>query len=117
RTVIDDLERLARLTLADTTGERASPPSAEAAAARADGPDPGSGAPEAVPLRAAARGSAPPAGGALVVESIEAVRRELAAANPEVAFVLRAPGELGALRVPLAPTPFHEVLTILLRNA
>lgn len=115
RAVIDDLERLARLTLADT-GMGAPSDDASTRAAWRDRAERGAG-----PSREGRSGIAPGAvrgsASAPVVERIERVCSELGASHPEVVFVLQAPPDVRALAVPLGPTPFGEVLTVLLRNA
>lgn len=113
RAVIDDLERLARMTLADAPGASASasPSASASASASATGPI----ATSAAVSRAASRRTRTEA--APVVASVESVCRELGPSHPEVVFDLRAPAAMRSLAVPIAPTPFREVLTILLRNA
>lgn len=115
RTVIDDLERLARLTLAEAPLARA-----EQVLASESGSDPK--APRA-PKGAADSSPFPGVGGettarmARLVPVIDAAARDLGPANPEVVFELRVAPDARALWVPIAATPLHELLTILLRNA
>ena len=104
RAAIDDLERLARLTLAE------SPP----------GDTKGGVAPSAtrelagsVPTKAVRSIGRP----VLVASVVEAAARGLAPAHPEVIFDLRLSPEARALAVELEETPLQELLTILLRNA
>lgn len=105
RAAIDDLERLARLTLAE------SPPTANARGGeRAGGPRvPGEAGPVPV-VRPASRS-------ARLAAVLEAAARDLSPSHPEVVFDIRVAPELRALAVPLEETPLRELLTILLRNA
>ncbi|MBK7947852.1 MAG: HAMP domain-containing histidine kinase [Deltaproteobacteria bacterium] len=115
RTVIDDLERLARLTLAE-----APPARAEHALASASGPDPkaAKGRNAAADANAARRvDGETTARRARLVPVIDAAARDLGPSNPEVVFELRVAPEARMLWVPIAATPLHELLTILLRNA
>ncbi|MEZ4330815.1 MAG: sensor histidine kinase [Myxococcota bacterium] len=114
RAVIDDLERLARMTLADAPGESTATSNSRSASALASASVEGSIAASATSGKAARRVRAE---AAPVVASVEAVCRELGPSHPEVAFDLRATAAMRSLAVPIAPTPFREVLTILLRNA
>ncbi len=80
RAAIDDLEQLARLTLAETTGA----------------------------IRAM---------GASVTAVLGAATGALGPANPELVFDVRVAPDARDLLIPIAETPFQELLTILLRNA
>jgi len=104
RAAIDDLERLARLTLAE-------PPTGllnEVTAARA-----GHDAVESMAVQAVRRGVEP----VFVAGAIEAAARGLGSASPEMTFDLRLTQEARSLAVELDETPLQELLTILLRNA
>ena len=105
RAAIDDLERLARLTLAESA-----PPHTAAAPERTPpGPQ---AAIEPGRTAGASRASSAP-----VTAILGAATRALGPANPEVHFDVRVAAEARELVVPIAETPFQELLTILLRNA
>jgi signal transduction histidine kinase len=102
---IDDLERLARLTLAESP-----PASGTGGGDRAGGPrEHGDALPGEV--------ARPTGRSACVVAVLEAAARDLSPAHPEVVFDIQASPALRALAVPLEETPLRELLTILLRNA
>lgn len=103
RSAIDDLERLARLTLAETVLPEA------AAERKLPGSPGGLGSAGA---SAASRGASAP-----VVEILAAATRALGLANPDIAFDVQVAPEVRNLVVPIAAKPFEELLTILLRNA
>lgn len=90
RTVIDDLERLARLTLAEV--------------------------PSAPPI-GAQTASPPPERTGAISAVVEAAVRDLGPSNPDVEFELRVAPEARGVAVPIAAASLHELLTILLRNA
>ncbi len=110
RAAIDDLERLARLTLAEVPP--ADPAKAGAGSAM-DAPQ-ASARPAAPPREREARRAA---GGAAVGGVLEAALAELRAIHPGIAFELRGAAEARALVVGLGALPLRELLTILLRNA
>jgi len=107
RSAIDDLERLARLSLTESGAREPAAPEAAS-----------SGAPRGV-AGAGRTGDSEAARGAsaLLCDGLEAVRRALVPAHPEVAFEVRVAPGAQRLRVPLAAPPLEELLTILLRNA
>ncbi|MEZ4280394.1 MAG: HAMP domain-containing sensor histidine kinase [Myxococcota bacterium] len=110
RAAIDDLERLARLTLADA------PASDGAELARAVAGRAGRSQGERPP----ARGAGPRAAGSAgthVASVLERAIEELAAIHPKIEFALHGGAEHRALAVLLGATPLQELLTILLRNA
>lgn len=104
RTAIDDLERLARLSLAESPMD----PSREGAASRSGQEQAGSAG--AGTDRRGVRS-------VRVANAIEAAARGLGPANPELIFDLRLTPETCSLAVELDETPMQELLTILLRNA
>ena len=105
RAAIDDLERLARLTLAESA-----PPQTAAAPERK--PPRPQAAIEPGRAAGASRASSAP-----VTAILGAATRALGSANPEVHFDVRVSPEARELVIPIAETPFQELLTILLRNA
>lgn len=104
---IDDLEKLARLTLADTGA-----------------PTPGS-APDPRPVTSSAASAARPSEGSAPVggesaplgEAVVAARAELEAASPDVAWTVAAGPGASDARVALARDTLLELLVILMRNA
>jgi signal transduction histidine kinase len=112
RAAIDDLERLARLTLAE-------PPSGD--------PSPSATASLAAPIATSPSGSRAPAtrdadgrrpgATAGVMAGLEAAVRELGPIHPRVEFALRGTSDARLLAVRLGEMPLQELLTILLRNA
>ncbi len=108
RAAIDDLEQLARLTLA----ERTQP----SAAAVPEPKPPG-------PLHAAQDGRTQEATGAIramgasVTAVLGAATGALGPANPKLVFDVRVAPDARDLLIPIAETPFQELLTIQLRNA
>lgn len=110
RAAIDDLERLARMTLAEA------PPTA--GARRAGSSDAASGrSVEPVAASLAGRLRERDAGAASVTRVLETAVGELASIHPGVQFALRGAAEHRLLAVTLAAAPLQELLTILLRNA
>lgn len=118
KSAIDDLERLARLSLegprANQDARTAEPPTgATAASLRTRGPATSASASRG----GAAEGPRGRREAGRVVEAVELVVRELALVHPEVAFDLRIAPADRAVAVGLAAAPLQELLTILLRNA
>lgn len=104
RAAIDDLERLARLTLAEPPVD----PIAVGAGSRPE-PDPA----DSTAVRSLRRGP----NSVRIADAVEAAARGLGPANPELIFDLKLPSEARSLAVELDETPLQELLTILLRNA
>ena len=110
RAAIDDLERLARLTLAEA------PPVASVrrgAATETPTVRPVDPSPESRAGRRRERN----AESASVSGVLEAALGELASIHPGIVFALAGVAEHRALAVALGATPLQELLTILLRNA
>jgi len=117
RAAIDDLERLARLTLSEPGIREGDAVDRDGATAPrsprpipADGPSmpvrpPPLEAPES-PVRAAS-----------LARVLAAATRDLEPAHPEIQFDVRVVPDARELAVPIAETPLQELLTILLRNA
>jgi signal transduction histidine kinase len=121
RAAIDDLERLARLTLADgaPTGPAHSP-GAPAVAQTAAERSPASRSPAASVPSETRTGIGPAKkdrGGAMVSVALERAIKDLGPASPEVVFDVRVAPDAHAISVPIAETPLLELLMILLRNA
>lgn len=117
RAAIDDLERLARLTLAE------SPPVDFASTGEASGRTP-DGTPSGITRERTEASLRPVLGGrpaqavaSPVMTVLDAAVSALAPIHPEIEFELRGSANLRDLAVPLAATPLQELLTILLRNA
>jgi signal transduction histidine kinase len=115
RAVIDDLERLARLTLTETlaSGRNREGLHGSGGGLSDGGPSANANA-STRPMNGLAAGNQT----ADLLDVVAAAVRDLRASNPDVVFDLRiAPGEPRDCRVSIAATPLHELLTILLRNA
>lgn len=113
RAVIDDLERLARLTLADAPALRSEagrPLEGALQSKSAWTPSGADAGPSPKPGATAERTAS-------VVGVVEGAVRDLRPSNPEIVFELRVAPDARTLGVPIAATPLHELLTILLRNA
>lgn len=108
RAAIDDLERLARLTLADAS---------TSAGAKDDAGTGNRHAKASAPSGGGTGSGARRSGGAAVAVALERAIKDLAPASPEVVFDVRFAPDARALAVPIAETPLLELLTILLRNA
>lgn len=102
---IDDLERLARLTLAESPPSVGTGGSARAGGAR----EHGDAGPAEVD-RSTGRS-------ARLIAVLEAAVRDLSPVHPGIVFDIQVSPELRDLEVPLEETPLRELLTIPLRNA
>lgn len=113
-TAIDDLEKLARLTLAEREPGDAASAAAPGQADRTGGDRARSGETASGPRDLAP--GAPPAGHARVAEAVAAAHAELRAASPDVEWRVVSAAGGDALAVAIDAAPLCELLVILMRN-
>ncbi|MFK7897644.1 MAG: ATP-binding protein [Myxococcota bacterium] len=123
RTTIDELEKLARLTLSETGPAAALDAGAEKKASAAPVAGISFESAEATERRSSdtkqkiGERSAGPGASARVVEVLEEARSEMTRASPSVEWQVQIEPGAEDLVIPISATPFLELLVILMRNA